>query len=52
MLYRTLTCIVTGAGWNLSGTGSTLLFDGDGVTLPSFPDGIKLCDGTVLLASE
>ena len=52
MLCRTLTCIVTGAGWNSSGTGSTLLFDGDGVTLPSFriPDGVKLCDGTILLA--
>ena len=50
MLCRILTCIVTGAGWSSSGTGSSLLFDDDDVTLPSFPDGIKLCDGTVLFA--
>ena len=40
MLCRTLTCIATGAGW--SSNGSSLLFDGDGVILSSFPDGVIL----------
>ena len=42
-----LTCIITGADWGSTGTGSSLLFGSDATTIPSFPDG--LCDSTMLL---
>ena len=50
ILCGTLTCIVTGADWSSIGTGSLLLLDDDDAAVSSFPDGVILCDGTVLLA--